>query len=75
MLVKEDLAQPAQRGASARLVPPPQDGKNRIMDMSMLFSLENVEKILFDTGITPVIGDIIAPLTTPLTEEEKPMLQ
>jgi len=71
MLVKEDLAQPAQRGASARLVPRLRMVKTGIMDMSMLFSLENVEENIIRPGITPVIGDIIAALTTPLTEEEK----
>ncbi len=71
MLVKEDLAQPAQRGASARQVPCLRMVKTGIMDMSGMFSLAEVEDAIIRPGITPVIDEIISALTMPLTEQEK----
>lgn len=71
MLVKGDLAKPAQRGASARHVPCLRMVKTVIMDMSGMFSLEGVEETIIRPGITPVIDEIITALTAPLTDEEK----
>jgi len=71
MLVKKDLATPAQRGASARLVPGLRLVKTGIMDMSGLFSLAGVEDTVIRPGITPVIDEIISGLTAPLTEQER----
>jgi hypothetical protein len=71
MLVKGDLAKPAQRGASARHVPCLRMVKTVIMDMSGMFSLAGVEETIIRPGITPVIDEIITALTAPLTDEEK----
>ncbi len=71
MLVKEDLAKPAQRGASARHVPNLRLVKTDIMDMSGLFSLDGVEEKIIRPAIASVIEEIISALTRPLTEDEK----
>jgi hypothetical protein len=71
MLVKEDLAKPAQRGASARNVPGLRLVKTGINDLSMLFSLAGAEENIIRPAITSVMDDLISALTAPLTDEEK----
>lgn len=71
MLVKEDLAQPAQRGASARHVPCLRMVKTDMMDLSGLFSLAGVEETIIRPAITQIIDKIITAFTAPLTDEEK----
>jgi hypothetical protein len=71
MLVKEDLAKPAQRGASARNVPYLRMVKTGINDLSMLFSLAGATENVIRPAISLVIDDLITALTTPLTDEEK----
>ena len=71
MLVKEDLANPAQRAASARHVSCLRLVKSGIMDMSGLFSLAGAEENIIRPGITLIIDEIISAMIKPLTKEEK----
>ena len=75
MLVKEDLAKPAQRGASARQIPGLRLVKTKIPDMSMRSSLEKVQETIVQPEISLVIDEIISGFTAPLTEEEKALPQ
>jgi len=71
MMVNKDLVNPARKGASVRNVPRLRLVTTTIEDMSFLVSLDGVVEKIIRPGITPVIDEIIAALTKPLTKEEK----
>ncbi|MCD8152982.1 MAG: hypothetical protein LUD71_07980 [Clostridiales bacterium] len=72
MLVKEDLCDVGQKSATSRLVPNLRFVRTKIKDLSFVPVLDqNVIDHVIRPGLAPHVDEVIAALTSPLTEEEK----